>query len=116
MTASTLLYTHFNNQISGVTGQMKTLGYIMPLMFLPVLNSYSSALSYYYFLANMITFGQQWAVRHFVIDEDAIHRKIQENKSKPIKKSRFQAKLEEMQRAAQQRQSTPRPGGKAKGK
>jgi YidC/Oxa1 family membrane protein insertase len=116
MTASTLLYTHFNNQISGVTGQMKTLGYIMPLMFLPVLNSYSSALSYYYFLANMITFGQQWAVRRFVIDEDAIHRKIQENKNKPVKKSRFQAKLEEMQRTAQQRQSAPRSGNKSKGK
>jgi YidC/Oxa1 family membrane protein insertase len=114
MTASTLLYTHFNNQISGVTGQMKTLGYIMPLMFLPVLNSYSSALSYYYFLANMITFGQQWAVRRFVIDEDAIHRKIQENKSKPVKKSRFQAKLEEMQRTARQRQTAPQ--GKTKGK
>ncbi|MFZ9940036.1 MAG: membrane protein insertase YidC [Bacteroidia bacterium] len=116
MTASTLLYTHFNNQISGVTGQMKTLGYIMPLMFLPVLNSYSSALSYYYFLANMITFGQQWAVRRFVIDEEAIHRKIQENKNKPVKKSRFQAKLEEMQRTAQQRQSSPRSGTKGKGK
>ncbi|MBM3918773.1 MAG: membrane protein insertase YidC [Sphingomonadales bacterium] len=114
MTASTLLYTHFNNQISGVTGQMKTLGYIMPLMFLPVLNSYSSALSYYYFLANMITFGQQWAVRRFVIDEEAIHRKIQENKNKPVKKSRFQAKLEEMQRTAQQRQA-PRTGNKGKG-
>jgi len=62
----------------------------------------------------MITVGQQWAVRRFVIDEDAIHRKIQENKSKPVKKSRFQAKLEEMQRTARQRQSAPQ--GKTKGK
>jgi YidC/Oxa1 family membrane protein insertase len=64
----------------------------------------------------MITFGQQWAVRRFVIDEEAIHRKIQENKNKPVKKSRFQAKLEEMQRTAQQRQSSPRSGTKGKGK
>jgi YidC/Oxa1 family membrane protein insertase len=55
-------------------------------------------------------------VRRFVIDEEAIHRKIQENKNKPVKKSRFQAKLEEMQRTAQQRQSSPRSGTKGKGK
>lgn len=104
MTVSTILYTRMNNQISGATGQMKYIGYIMPLVFLPVLNSYSSALSYYYFLANMITFGQQWAVRKFIIDEDAIHRKIQENKKKPAKRSKFQEKLETLSKAAQQKQ------------
>lgn len=104
MTVSTILYTRMNNQISGATGQMKYIGYIMPLVFLPVLNSYSSALSYYYFLANMITFGQQWAVRKFIIDEDAIHRKIQENKKKPAKRSKFQERLESLSKAAQQQQ------------
>lgn len=104
MTVSTILYTRMNNQISGATGQMKYIGYIMPLVFLPVLNSYSSALSYYYFLANMITFGQQWAVRKFIIDEDAIHRKIQENKKKPVKRSKFQERLESLSKAAQQQQ------------
>jgi YidC/Oxa1 family membrane protein insertase len=103
MTISTLIYTRINNQISGVTGQMKVLSYIMPLMFLGIMNNYSAALSYYYFLANMITFGQQWIIRRFV-DDDAIHRKIQENKKKPVKKSRFQARLEEMSKAAQQKQ------------
>ncbi len=107
MTVSTLVYTRLNNQISGVTGQMKVLSYIMPLMFLGIMNNYSAALSYYYFLANMITFGQQWIIRRFV-DDDAIHRKIQENKKKPVKKSRFQAKLEELSKTAQQRQQ----GGK----
>lgn len=103
MTISTLIYTRINNQISGVTGQMKVLSYLMPLMFLGIMNNYSAALSYYYFLANMITFGQQWIIRRFV-DDDAIHRKIQENKKKPVKKSRFQAKLEEMSKTAQQKQ------------
>ncbi|RZK51128.1 MAG: membrane protein insertase YidC, partial [Pedobacter sp.] len=33
MTISTLIYTYFNNQISGATGQMKYIGYIMPIIF-----------------------------------------------------------------------------------
>lgn len=113
MTVSTIIYTRMNNQITGATGQMKYIGYIMPLVFLPVLNSYSSALSYYYFLANMITFAQQWAVRRFVIDEEAIHRKMQENKKKPVKRSKFQERLESISKAAQQQQQA-RAAGKKK--
>jgi YidC/Oxa1 family membrane protein insertase len=112
MTVSTIIYTRMNNQITGATGQMKYIGYIMPLVFLPVLNSYSSALSYYYFLANMITFTQQWVVRRFVIDEDAIHRKIQENKKKPVKRSKFQERLESISKAAQQQQQARATGKK----
>lgn len=112
MTVSTIIYTRMNNQITGATGQMKYIGYIMPLVFLPVLNSYSSALSYYYFLANMITFAQQWAVRRFVIDEEAIHRKMQENKKKPVKRSKFQERLESISKAAQQQQQVKAAGKK----
>jgi YidC/Oxa1 family membrane protein insertase len=112
MTVSTIIYTRMNNQITGATGQMKYIGYIMPLVFLPVLNSYSSALSYYYFLANMITFTQQWVVRRFVIDEDTIHRKIQENKKKPVKRSKFQERLESISKAAQQQQQARATGKK----
>lgn len=59
MTISTLIYTYFNNQISGATGQMKYIGYITPVIFLGALNSFPSGLNYYYFLANMMTFLQQ---------------------------------------------------------
>ncbi|HEY1025680.1 MAG TPA: membrane protein insertase YidC, partial [Sphingobacteriaceae bacterium] len=75
MTISTLIYTYFNNQISGVTGQMKYIGYITPIIFFGVLNSYPSGLNYYYFLANMLTFVQQFAIRQFV-DDNKIHAKI----------------------------------------
>ena len=105
MTASTLLYTRMNNQISGATGQMKWMGYIMPVMFMGFLNSVSSGLNYYYFCANMITFGQQYFIRKFV-DEDKLHAQIQENKKKPEgKKSTFQTKLEEITKAQQQRKA-----------
>ncbi|MFM7379930.1 MAG: membrane protein insertase YidC, partial [Bacteroidota bacterium] len=102
MTASTLLYTRMSNQMSGVTGQMKVMGYVMPIMFIPVLNSYSAALSYYYFLANMVSFGQQWIVRRFFINEDSLLKQIEENKKKPVKKSSFQQKMEDLARKARE--------------
>lgn len=102
MTVSTIMYTRMNSsQFSGPQmAQMKWVMYLMPVIFLGVLNNYSSGLSYYYFLANMITFGQQFLIRKFV-DEDAIHRKIQENKKKPVTKSKFQERLEAMQKQQQ---------------
>ena len=105
MTISTIVYTYFNNQVSGATGQMKYIGYISPIMFLGFLNSYPSGLNYYYFLANMLTFAQQYLIRLWV-DDKKIHAQIQENKKKPDdpkkKKTGFQAKLEEMMRQQQQ--------------
>lgn len=100
MTVSTILYTRINNQLSGAASgpmaeQMKWMMYLMPIIFLGVFNNYSSGLSYYYFLANMITFGQQYLFKLFV-DEKKLHAKIQEHKKKPVVKSRFQAKLEDM--------------------
>jgi YidC/Oxa1 family membrane protein insertase len=108
MTISTLIYTYFNNQISGATGQMKYIGYITPIIFLATLNSYPSGLNYYYFLANMLTFLQQYLIK-FMVDDKKIHAQIQENKKKPEdpkkKKSGFGAKLEEMMRQQQQVQA-----------
>ncbi len=104
MTISTLIYTYFNNQISGATGQMKYIGYVMPVIFLGVLNSYPSGLNYYYFLANMLTFLQQFMIRKMVND-DKIHAILQENKVKPKpnkKKTGFQARLEDYMRQQQQ--------------
>jgi YidC/Oxa1 family membrane protein insertase len=97
MTVSTIIYTRLNNQVSGATGQMKMIGYVMPIFFLGFFNNYSAGLTYYYFCANMITFAQQYMIRKFV-DDDAIHRKIQEHKKKPVslKKSKFQQRLEDM--------------------
>jgi YidC/Oxa1 family membrane protein insertase len=107
MTISTLVYTYFNNQISGATGQMKYIGYITPVIFLVTLNSYPAGLNYYYFLANMLTFLQQYLIR-FMVDDKKIHAQIQENKKKPEekkKKSGFQARMEDMMRQQQQVQT-----------
>jgi len=110
MTISTLIYTYFNNQISGVTGQMKYIGYITPVLFIGFLNSYPAGLNYYYFLANMMTFLQQYIIR-LMVDDKKIHAQIQENKKKPeVKKktSGFQARMEEMMRQKQQLAPAPK--------
>lgn len=105
MTLSTLIMTYFNNQVSGATGQMKYIGYITPVIFLGALNSYPSGLNYYYFLANLLTFAQQYLIR-YMVDDKKIHAQIQENKKKPVdpkkKTGGFQARLEEMMRQKQQ--------------
>ena len=106
MTASTILYTRMNQQMTAGTGsseqmkQMQVIMYLMPLMFMFVLNSYPAGLTYYYFLSNIVTFGMQWGIRKSVNDE-AILAKIEAKKAQPKgekKKSKFQARLEDMQR------------------
>ncbi|WP_420319249.1 membrane protein insertase YidC [Ekhidna sp.] len=105
MTLSTILYTWSNSQITTVQGPMKTLQYMMPIMFLFVLNSYASGLTFYYFVSNMVTFGQTVIFRK-IIDEDKIHALLQENKKKNAnkKKSKFQTRLEDAMKASQEAQ------------
>src|SRR5690606_17637837 len=105
MTIATLVSTWYNNSISGATGQMKYIGYFMPLIFLFVLNSFPSGLNYYYFLSTCITFGQQFLIRQLINDEK-IHAAIQANKKKPAgdkKKSKFQQRMEDYMRQQQTR-------------
>ena len=103
MTASTILYTWSNQQVSTVQGPMATFSYLMPIIFMFVLNSFPAALSFYYFVSNIVTFGQQWAIRKFVNDEKLL-KKLEENKKKigTKKKSSFQQRLEEAMRASQE--------------
>ncbi len=99
MTISTIIYTRISNEMMSSGSQqlpgMKTMMYIMPVLFLGFFNNYSSGLSYYYLLANLLTFLQMFLIRR-VVDEDKIHARIQENRKKPVKKSSFQKRLEEM--------------------
>jgi YidC/Oxa1 family membrane protein insertase len=104
MAVSTVIYTHMNSQMMSTGTQMpgmKTMMYFMPVMLLFIFNSFASGLSYYYFLANVITFAQMFAFR-YMIDEDKIRRRIEENKKKPVKKSGWQKRLEDMAKQQQQ--------------
>ena len=99
MTVSTLVYTKMNQDMRGSTQTqmpgMKTMMYLMPIMFLGIFNNYASGLSYYYFLANVITFSQMYLIRQ-TIDESKIRKQIEINKKKPAKKkSSWQKRLED---------------------
>ena len=107
MTAATLLYTYINNkQMQQTQGNqampgMKFMMYLMPIMFLGIFNSYSAGLSYYYLLVNLFTFLQMYIFK-ICINEDRLRKQIEKAKKKPVKKSNFQKRLEEMQRQQQQ--------------
>lgn len=105
MAASMVLTTRMNSsQMDTSSSQMpgmKMMMYLMPVMMLVWFNSYSSGLSYYYLLSNIITFIQTIAIRRFVDDEEIL-RKLQANKKKPAKKSGFQKRLEDMAKKQQQ--------------
>ncbi len=95
MTASTIISTKISNPAGGQEQMpgMKSMMYIMPVMFMLILNNFSAGLTYYYFLANVISIAQTQISRRFV-SEDEILRKIEENKKKPVKKSKWQQRIE----------------------
>lgn len=105
MTASQIIYTWQNNQISSVTGPMKSMGYFMPVIFMFVLNSFSAGLSFYYFVSNLVTFAQQAIIKRFV-DEDKIMAVMEDHKKKIQagggKQSKFMTKLQEAMKASEE--------------
>jgi YidC/Oxa1 family membrane protein insertase len=105
MFVSTIIYTWMNQallqpQQTQMPG-MKYMMYLMPVIFLAVMNSYAAGLSWYYFLANVITFLQTWLMKK-MIDDGKIREQLLANMKKPEKKSGFQSKLEEMSKQRQQ--------------
>ncbi|MDD6582994.1 MAG: membrane protein insertase YidC [Bacteroidales bacterium] len=111
MTVATIVYTWLNNRLMSVGNQdqmkmMKWMMYLMPILFLGMFNSFSAALTYYYLLINLITFLQMWIFR-MAINEDKLRKQIAANMTKPVKKSRWQERMEaamkEQQRLANQK-------------
>ncbi len=104
MTIATLVYTWLNNKLMSPTQgnkdqqrMMNIMMYSMPIMFLFMFNNFSSALTYYYLLFNIFTFVQMWIFRA-AINEEKLHDTLQQNMKKPVKKSRWELKMEELQK------------------
>ncbi len=118
MTIATIAYTYINNKLMPAAGgdqqqmkMMKWMMYLMPIMFLGIFNNYSSGLSYYYLLVNLITFAQMGIFR-LCIKEDKLRASMQAHAIKVrtnTKKSKWQLKMEEMMRQ-QQAMSAQRNG------
>lgn len=108
MTITSVVYAWYNNQMNpgAAPGPMKNIGYIMPIMFFFILNSFSAGLTFYYFVSTLITILQQQAANSF-IDKDKIRAQLDENKKNAgtKKKSGFRARLDDAMKAAQDQQA-----------
>jgi YidC/Oxa1 family membrane protein insertase len=112
MAATTLVYTYINSgnvtqpQQPGMP-DMKVIMYIFPFMMIFFFNNYSAGLSYYYFISTLISIIIMLAIKHFFVDEDKLRQKMAAKKIKasatPKKKSKFQERLESMQKMQQER-------------
>jgi len=107
MTLSTLAYTRINEKLMNTNASqtlpgMRLITYLLPILFLGFFNNYSAALSYYYLLVNLITFAQIFGFR-YLIKEEKLKAQIEEYRKRPIKKSKWQQRLEEIQKQQQRR-------------
>ncbi len=91
-----------NSSANSMPGMKFMMLYMMPIMMLFFLNNYSSGLSYYYLLANLITIGQTFLVQR-LFDEKKLLEKINSTPAKKPKKSRFMQRLEQMQKEQERR-------------
>ncbi|MEZ0005020.1 YidC/Oxa1 family membrane protein insertase [Flavobacterium sp. 28YEA47A] len=83
---------------------MRMMIYISPLMMMIFFNNNASGLSLYYFISNTITIGIMLVIKNYIINDEKIHARIQENKTKEKPKSKFQQKMQEMMEQAQEQQ------------
>ena len=112
MTVSSIAYGYYNNQNTpDQTGQpidMKKMAYITPVIFMFVMNSLPAGMSFYYFISNIVTIGQQIGIRKFV-DEDKIKNILDDNRKKiaaggGAKKSRFSEYISKQMKAVEEAQ------------
>jgi len=96
-----------NDQMADTNAQMPGMKFmmtwLMPVMMMFWFNNYSAALSYYYLLTNLISMLQTVLMRRFV-DDEALLAKLHENAKKPVTKSKWQMRMEEVAKRQQELQ------------
>jgi YidC/Oxa1 family membrane protein insertase len=122
-TGSQLAYTYYNQQNTPTMGNpaqqvpIKVMGYAMPVFFLFFFNDYASGLTYYYFVSNMITIGQQLIIRS-IIDDTKIKAKLEATRARNAQKEATgggkKSKLLQRLEAAQKMQEEARRNQKKK--
>lgn len=101
--SSKINYTQTAQAGPQMAGMKFMMLYMMPVMMLFWFNNYSSGLSYYYLLSNIITIGQTYGFR-YIVNDKKLHAQMKQNATKPRKKSKWAAKYEQMVKAQQQQQ------------
>ncbi len=103
---SILVYTWYNSKqidMSQANPSMKYIQYIMPLMFLFVLNSYASGLTAYMLVSNSLNIAQTFITKKFVIDDEKVRAAVLKNKER-TKKGRFATFQERLAKAIEEQQ------------
>ena len=110
MTVTNILNTKYTMTMQDTGAQpqmaaMKWMMYLMPIMFLFVLNDYPSGLNYYYFVSTLISVGTMILLRK-TTDETKLLAILEAKKKDPkqMKKTGFAARLEAMQKQQEQLQ------------
>lgn len=106
MTASSLFLALYNKNMTAQdpnNPMLKWMPYVFPFLLIGVFNRMAAALTFYYFFSNMISIAQQFIIQKYIINEKKIHAQIQENKNKPATQSKWQQRLEEMQKTQMER-------------
>ena len=101
MTASSLflaVYNRNNTPQDPNNPMMKWMPYIFPIFLMGFFNKMAAALTFYYFVSNMLSILQQFIIQKFFIDEKKVHAEIQANKSKPVTNSKWAEKIAEIQK------------------
>jgi YidC/Oxa1 family membrane protein insertase len=101
MTASSLflaVYNRNNTPQDPNNPMMKWMPFIFPIFLMGFFNKMAAALTFYYFVSNMLSILQQFLIQKFFIDEKKVHAEIQANKSKPASTSKWAERIAEMQK------------------
>lgn len=101
MTASSLFLALYNRNMTPQdpnNPMLKYMPYVFPIILMGVFNKMAAALTFYYTFSNLLSIAQQFIIQKYFIDEKAIHKQLQENKTKPPTQSKWAQKLEEMQK------------------
>ena len=119
MAVTTLIYTFINSSQMQTPQQpgmpnMKVIMYFFPIMMIFFFNNYSAGLSYYYFISTLMSILIMLAIKQFFVDEEKLKLKMAARKAsasdnpKTKKKSKFQERLEQMQKAQQEQMKNRR--------
>ena len=76
---------------------LKYMPYFFPIILLFVFNKLPSGLTWYYTVSNVITLALQFIIQNYIINHDKILAKIEVNRKKPKKQSKWQERFEQMQ-------------------
>lgn len=109
----TTLYAQRLQPSSPQADQMKMMTYAMPVVFLFMFNSFPAALTFYYFIQNILSVIQQWVFTTFIIKEDVVRAEMELTKKTPKKQSGLQKKMADlMAQAEEQKKLQQKPNKK----